>query len=792
MVDETKVSEQQSAKDTALVAWVLRHVEDWETYRDTNYKKKWNEYYRLWRGIWSSEDKLRDSERSRLISPALQQAIESTVAELEEATFGKGVWFDLDDDIADQEKDSFMAIREQLHEDLEMNGVPAAISEIFLNGCIYGTGIGKIIISEEEDKTIQASQQINEFAPERPEVQQSTIFKVRLESVSPREFVIDYNARTIDEALGCAHIMFKPEHLVRKRQDEGIYREGFVGSTSDIPDVASMGESRGSQNVDHVKLVEYHGLVPKNLIDLNDKDVDDEGFTQLNVGPGNTLDLGDDHDLVEAIVTIANDAFLLRASENPLLMKDRGFIAYQHDTVPNRFWGRGVAEKGYNPQKALDAELRARLDGLALTVHPMMAGDITRLPRGSSLKVQPGKYIYTTGDPRTVLMPFNFGAIDQNTFSNAADLERMIQMGTGAMDSASPVGNTPRNQTASGMSMMLSGSIKRSKRTLQNIDRNFLSEFIKKTLWRYMQFDPDRYQPNDYKFVVTATMGIMAREFEQSQLTALLNTVPPESPAYWILLRSVYENSSISNRDEMIGVIKKFQEQSENPQPPQPDPIEQAKIEQTAQEFKINSQIEKMRIDQRIRELDIREREALSKEQHDEIKLSIQQADVASKNIKAQADALLSIAKAEGEEIGQQINSYIEVVRGLQDDVANAKTSLESTITSDRGANSSSMDSFKKQVGGDQKAIASFIANVADKTMSALEEQQSRFDSQMNDMNEKMDTLLAGGGSSEGQPDEVDGLLAGVNIQRDSDGLIETVNGKSVIRNDQGLIEGLE
>ena len=46
----------------------------------------------------------------------------------------------------------------------------------------------------------------------------------------------------------------------------------------------------------------------------------------------------------------------------------------------------GVEEyvrKGITAQKALDAELRARIDALALTIHPMMAMDATRMPRGA-------------------------------------------------------------------------------------------------------------------------------------------------------------------------------------------------------------------------------------------------------------------------------------------------------------------------------------------------------------------------------------------------------------------------
>ena len=47
--------------------------------------------------------------------------------------------------------------------------------------------------------------------------------------------------------------------------------------------------------------------------------------------------------------------------------------------MPGRFWGRGVCEKGYSSQKALDTELRARIDALALTNAPMIGMDSTRI-----------------------------------------------------------------------------------------------------------------------------------------------------------------------------------------------------------------------------------------------------------------------------------------------------------------------------------------------------------------------------------------------------------------------------
>ena len=91
-----------SLKSLKLENWVMNKVESWRDFYQSNLEAKHDEYYRIWRGIWSAEDKTRESERSRLISPATQQAVESAVAEVEEATFGRGKFFDIRDDRQDE------------------------------------------------------------------------------------------------------------------------------------------------------------------------------------------------------------------------------------------------------------------------------------------------------------------------------------------------------------------------------------------------------------------------------------------------------------------------------------------------------------------------------------------------------------------------------------------------------------------------------------------------------------------------------------------------------------------
>ena len=84
-----------------LCEWLETLTLEWRHHYEGNYEDKHDEYYRLWRGIWAENDKTRQSERSRIIAPALQQAVESAVAEIETASFSQAFMFDIEDSSQD-------------------------------------------------------------------------------------------------------------------------------------------------------------------------------------------------------------------------------------------------------------------------------------------------------------------------------------------------------------------------------------------------------------------------------------------------------------------------------------------------------------------------------------------------------------------------------------------------------------------------------------------------------------------------------------------------------------------
>jgi len=592
----------------ALASWLMYRLEGWRTHRDTNHSQKWNEYYRLWRGIWDASDKTRQAERSKLIAPALQQAVESSVAELEEATFGRGKWFDIQDDALDGNGNiDAEYVRNLLQEDLEKTGVKDSIAEVFLNGAIYGTGIAKIVV----DQTIERAPVENPVEGSLTGTRSVTEYPsidVRIEPIAPQEFLIDPSANSIDEALGVAHEVIKPRYHVVQGIQSGIYRDVPLDGDYDVVRMGFDPETRLADESDSVKICEYWGKVPKRFLKPK-ADKDDFEYTKSD-------------ELVEAVVTICNDEYILRVEENAFMMEDRPFISYQHDIVPNKFWGRGVCEKGYNPQKALDAEMRARIDSLAFTTTPMMAADATRLPRGSKFEVRTGKTLLTNGSPRDAIMPLDMGATDPSTFNQVAALQNMIQMGTGSNDTS--LGG---NETASGMSMMQSASIKRQKRTLMNFQNTFLIPMINKSIWRKIQFDVDRYPVADYKFIPYSTMGIMAKELEMQQMVQMLQTIPKDSPAFNIILLALFQNSSIHNRDQIVNALT-----SGNEANPEAQQMEQMVVQLQMQQAQAN-------IEKTLAEAE-EERAKAMKWQSDALTEQPTELDIKERVLKLQKDAI--------------------------------------------------------------------------------------------------------------------------------------------------------
>ena len=566
--------EQPTESDKELTDFVTSHCDRWRDWRNTNYLEKYLEFERIFRGEWASEDKTRESERSRIVTPATQQAVETRHAEVMEAVFGQGEFFDIEDDIRDVNGSPLDVgvLKAQLMEDFKLDKIRKAIDQIELMAEIYGTGIGEIIVKNEkvfEPATQAIPGQVGQAAIG---VVEKNRIAVKIVPVNPKNFLFDPNGTTIDDCMGVAIEKYVSIHKVVEGMEKGIYRKVDIGTDSEDNDLEPTQEVTQYKD-EKVKLLTYYGLVPREYLEQleNDEEV-------VDLFPEDST--ADDYsDMVEAIVVIANDGLLLKAEANPYMMKDRPVISYQDDTVPNRLLGRGTVEKSYNMQKAIDAQVRSHLDSLALTTSPMMGMDATRLPRGARFEVKPGKAFMVNGNPAEILYPFKFGETSLNNLNTAKEFERMLLQATGTLDSQGMV--SQGNRDGAGMSMAVATIIKKYKRTLVNFQEDFLIPFIQKAAFRYMQFDPERYPSVDMKFIPTATLGIIAREYEQQQFIGLLQTLGPNTPVLPLILKGILNNSSLSNRYELMSALDQMSQP--DPQAKQMQEVQQQLALQAAQ-----------------------------------------------------------------------------------------------------------------------------------------------------------------------------------------------------------------
>lgn len=583
-------------KFDALAGWIMERVEAWRQWRDSNYSDDWDRYERLWRGIWSDKDQMRKSERAKVITPALSEAVESAVAEIEEAVFGRGdEFFDVELDSAavdpaiwQPEQAAILPVqgptpmpgqmpaqgpapmpgpmpmqgpmpgqmpmpmqgpmpgpppaetlakavqrlRQSLKADLERTDFSTAVSDVVLYSAVFGTGFGEIVMAE---STVRVPTADGLTTMERG------LTVPRLLALSPRNVLVDPGARTIDDGLGVAVEEEVPVHSLKAQQKAGTLRQDVSLEPAEAPtgelddlDLKSVYER------DRVNVIRWYGLVPaKYLFPEN--------------GDGETPD-GGTEEMVEAIVVIVNKSTVAKAKTNPAPNGDRPVVFFPWDAVPGRLYGRGIAEKGAVSQLVLDAEVRARLDGLALTWAPIVGIDATRMPRGFEFSITPGMTVFTNGRPSEIMEPLKIGSLDPNHWENARALQAMVYQATGSMD-ASALASNVGDARSGAASMVMAPIIKRYKRTLVRFTDLFLLPALQKIVSRSQQAMPQRYPPVPVAVKSTTTMGIMQREYETAQLTQLLSSLQPGTAEHTAVLLGVISNTSIPNRETLMRLI---------------------------------------------------------------------------------------------------------------------------------------------------------------------------------------------------------------------------------------------
>jgi hypothetical protein len=558
---KTEEEDLEAQNERDLVSFVVDHCDRWRDWRDTNYETKWDEYERIYYGIWSAEDRTRDSERSKIISPATRQAVDNRVAETMEGFAGSGKLFEISDDGKDQDPTDIEVMQALLVEDTHNNAYINNVSSIVKLAEIYGTGVGEVLVKTELER-VPTTNEMPEQGMAEVGVTEREKVSVKVKPVNPRNLLIDPNADSVDDSMGIGVEEYISYHQIVRGIASGVYRDVDVTPHYDDDDLEASQIETSHYQDDKVKIIRYYGLVPRELLEGSGEV--EQRAEELFPDDEEKATLAD---MVEAVIVIANDGQLLKAERSPYMMEDRPIIIYRPEVRPGRFYGVGTVEKAYNMQKAIDAQLRSHMDSLALTTAPMMGIDATRLPRGMKFEVRPGKNILTNGNPAEILQPFKFGSTDASNYETAKGFEAMLLQATGTLDSSELVksaASTSGQNNGMGMSLAMSAIVKKNKVAMASFQDDFIIPMVKKVAYRYMQFDPERYPMKDFKFTTMSSIGALAREHEQQQLIGLLQTLGPNSPIVPMILRSIVSTSGLMNREQLM--VQLDQMSQPNPQ----------------------------------------------------------------------------------------------------------------------------------------------------------------------------------------------------------------------------------
>ncbi|MGQ0670831.1 MAG: portal protein [Actinomycetota bacterium] len=159
----------------------------------------------------------------------------------------------------------------------------------------------------------------------------------------------------------------------------------------------------------------------------------------------------------ETVMVVANRRAVVRVSANPYEHGEKPFVLLPDHFQENEFWGVGEIEPIEGTQDAINALWSQRLDNVRLALDRRWVVDVNRLWDQRDLENRPGQIVRVNSqeaDPRTVLFPLETPDITSSAYTEAAELERMVEK-TLAVSAYQTGADSPTlNKTATGVALI--------------------------------------------------------------------------------------------------------------------------------------------------------------------------------------------------------------------------------------------------------------------------------------------------------------------------------------------------
>lgn len=351
--DPTKVDDDQSPEDRQIVAKVLKEFEKLKKHR-SKYDYNWLHYYKMWRGDQWDGIKM-PKHRQRECINMIWQTIQANMPLQTDAR--PRIQF-----VAEEPSDIEFAnvLNEVMEADWERGNWLVPLSEIILDGYIYGTGYGSLIYDAEADFGMGSAQ---------------------FESEDPFYLYPDNEAREINDNRSKIFIKAEPvdtdslkrefpefEDKIKSDIDSDIqssktslndYTARTSNSDRDMPDVSFL---TGKQKTTPRTMLITAWMKPDETEEVETEETDKNGEISTKVIIKKVYPFG-------RVIKIANG---LKIFEGTLTESGRfPFMKYVNYMLPREFFGVSEVEQLESPQRVFNKILNAAIEIMNLMGNPI-------------------------------------------------------------------------------------------------------------------------------------------------------------------------------------------------------------------------------------------------------------------------------------------------------------------------------------------------------------------------------------------------------------------------------------
>ena len=417
--------------------------------------------------------------------------------------------------------------------------------------------------------------------------------KIKIESVPPEEFLIDRNAKSIDDADFVSHkVLMSRSDLVAMGYDEEEVKN-LPRSDEDIYNTEDIVRQR---NVDEYP-INYSTdpstekvLIYENYIKY---DYDEDGIAELR----RIVSAGDDGSMVLENMPCDNVPFV---TITPIPM-------------PHRFYGRSLSELVEDIQLMKSTVMRQLLDNMYLTNNNRVAVMDGMVNMDDLLTSRPGGVVRTKQPPQQVMQPLQAQTISQQAFPLLSYLDTVREARTGITKSAQGLdADTLNSKTATGVNTLMTQTQMRSELIARIFAETGVKDLFRKIFELMVKYqDKERIvmlnnsyvpvKPTEWKdkFNISIVVGLGTGSKEQ-QIVLLNNILERQLQAFqlqggkempMVTLKNMYntlskiiENAGLKNVESYFVDPEVGKQMMPPPQPPELTPIEKIEFRRIASE----------------------------------------------------------------------------------------------------------------------------------------------------------------------------------------------------------------